>query len=631
MHLTLPSLAFVHTVAGPPPDADVVVALTPRAWEACRAAGLAVTVMDDHFDRRALRADRIDYTAWQLDWLDRLDHAVHADGALRSAANWLTILVDSVVEHARVLRAVLESVNPSQVLYVGPDGPDEPDPLHNGHMQFWPLLGDRPLSARLLPLITATLGIDYRSFAGATERRPTASETGPELVREEGRPAQRSSRREPPKLRLDRLGSLRTAVEFDWRALVPADWRRRLGRVRNMWSISDTKKSRPATLMVWSAGYGAQTFARSERHRGQRIVYLEREGSASILVPVWHGFHKENAGLRVDPLRADTHQIPPSVPAMLTEIDRWAHVTGAGLALETRIWAFVSRILPPIRRAISELSTTLSILGVNRVAAANPSTPEEFSVLEAARALGIERLLLQHGDHLFPYEPWLLTETMNFETLWSSDASLPSDLRLGGHRLRQAIPAISLRSPRVEELITDSGQPWPSARSVCYVPTMFTGDSRVIGSGYFEDAWYHRWHRQLLDWMTSHPHLHFVWKAIPSSDQVEDPIQDLISAGSTPNVVYETRPFVAVAPRVGRFFTDFPSTALYEAVHLGLPVLALSFKTFADLRPSAVDLFKPVVHECDDTTEALTHLERFVTDPPERWTVPSERILPRGR
>ena len=147
-----------------------------------------------------------------------------------------------------------------------------------------------------------------------------------------------------------------------------------------------------------------------------------------------------------------------------------------------------------------------------------------------------------------------------------------------------------------------------------------TGDEKRVGGVYFDDTWYHRWHLRLLDLTTSRPDRRFVWKALPSIDLLPDPAADIVAARRIRNVTYEGRPFVDVVSDIDRVFTDYPGTALYEAVHLGKPVLALSFDRFFALRDGASARFQQVLRVCQTEDDALGHLRGFFDDPPSRWT-----------
>lgn len=583
------SLTFVHGAAEAPPGGPAV-ALTPIALEQLNAASFQAWVLDDLVDRKRLLADWRSYTAWKLDWLNRVDTAVEGRGSVRAAAAWVTAPLDSVVMAARLLRAAAEAVGPDEIRYVGVGNPEEVDPIHDGHMQFHPLLGDVPLAARLLPLVARRLDVP---FGIQPTWRPEAAPHTSVSLREKVAPI--------------------------------------AARFRNTWRPA-AGANQGTTLMLWSAGYGARLFAREVRERGRRIALLRRGNPTCVLVPSWRGFRSVGQRLPTDVGRASPTTQCDSPDALLNEIDDWAQLPGAGALLKSRLIAFTQRVVPVINEIADALVPQLAAAGVDELAATNPYSVEEFGVLLAASRLGyVNRTLLQHGDHLMPYDGWLVTEVHNFDDLWTSDATVVGDLERAATNYSQRAPRVLVRSPRVEDLVAPTyhhrsrapGRP----ESIGYVPAMFVGDSYVMGGGYFDDAWYHRWHLQLLDWMESQPDRGFVWKALPASDQARDPIPEVLRRRGIPNVAYETRPFRTVADELARVFIDFPSTALFEAVHLGLPVLAVVFPRFVELRSSAVDRFGSTVRECDNEASALDQLGHFLDAPAGDYVVDPARIL----
>lgn len=589
MSLGPESLTFVHQPADDPPEGPAV-ALTPIAVEQLSAASIEPWVIDDLVDRRLLLADWRSYTAWKLDWLERVDTAVDGRGSVRAAACWVTTPLDSVVIAARLLRAAADAVKPTEICYVGVGGPEEADPIHDDHMQFRPLLGDVPLAARLLPLVATALGV---RFGIQPTRKPEVA------------PAPSASLRQ---------------------RVVPT-----AARFRNTWRPT-AGANQGTTLMLWSAGHGARRFARDERERGRRIALVQRGNPTCVLVPSWHGFRSVGLGMPTDLGRTSPTTPCDDLDELLHEIDGWAQLPGAGSVLKSRLIAFTQRVTPVIDRIADALVPQLTAAGVDELAAANPGAVEDFGVLLAAHRHGrVNRTLVQHGDHLMPYDGWLVTEVHNFDELWASDATVASDLKRAAANYSQRAPRVRVRSPRIQELVARSRlnrsrAPDP-AEPIGYVPCMFVGDSYVMGGGYFDDAWYHRWHLQLLDWMEAQPDRRFVWKALPASDQADDPIPQTLRRRGTTNVTYETRPFRAVAGGFARVFFDFPSTALYEAVHLGLPVLAVVFPRFVELRSAAVDRFGSTVRECDGEATALDQLSHFLDAPAGDHLVDPARIL----
>jgi hypothetical protein len=564
-----------------------LVALTPAAFEWAREQGHTVLAIDDVVDRRAVLPARLEYHRWQLDWIRRLDDAFDAGGSIIAAAHLLKTPIDSVIVWARLLRAAGVAVAPSELVYAGPPGATG-QRWHAGHLQFWPRLGDRPLAAELIEPLAADLGVPVR-------------------LDEAGRP---SGFRAPPPGFRSGLRARVAGLIGPWRFVRPP---RRGARQRG------------ACLMLWSTGYGAAGFAAGRRRDGHPLLFLDRGAPTTRLRrPTWPS--TASPPVPVTPFDIPAPASPKALRPFIDEIDQWAGFAGAGDVFAGRLTFFLERVAPAVARAADQLRPAMEAAGVVEVAAANPSSIEEFAALLAAsRVSGIRRTLVQHGDHLFPYDFWLVTETQNFDELVISDPTVPGDLARDAAAIDGSVPSFASGSPRVAELRRQGRK--QGRDLVVYVPPGMIGDTAFPGD-YFEDAWYHRWHLLLLDAMASHPDLRFVWKGLPASDQAYDPMPAIITARNLPNVEYVAEPFRRVLQRAGRVIVDFPSTALYETVHSACPVLGLVFPRFADLRPSAATLFAPILREAHNEAEALAAVEAFLADDEDRWILPASLLDP---
>jgi hypothetical protein len=577
-------LLFLHSPPVENPrigESTTVIALTPAAFEWARREGLAVTVVDDHIDRQTVMPDARDYLRWQFDWVRRLDEQSGSSGSIVTSASLLKRPVDSVVLWSRLISAVVAASRPSRLRYMGPGGRGRL-PWHNGHLQFWPILGDRPLAADLVRLVGAQDALQNEI--------------------EDWLPV-------PPEAH-DARG---------WRVRWRASTARAIGPWRHV-RCQDARTRRPACLMLWHSGYGAKSYAAEQHALGRRLLFLDRGRSVTRIHDPARPWDRRS--VRIDPDLNARHE--PQVNAACAEIDRWAGVTGAGDLLTSRLCLLLGAIAPEIANAADALEPVLASSGVVEVAAANPASLEEFAALLATSRLGdVQRTLVQHGDHLFSYDFWLLTETQNFDHLVCSDPTLPSDLLQDAAALNVKAPTFSFESPRHSEIrrsrvLADDGP-------TVYVPTFLVGDSTQVGGGQFDDAWYHRWHLMLLDLMASRTDKRFVWKGLPSSDQSLDPMPRLIAARGLANVEYRSEPFLRVLPSASRVVIDFPSTALYQAVRARRAVLALVFPRFAQLRATAVELFAPLLRTCADENAALAHLDGFLSDDRRHWVLDDDR------
>lgn len=584
------SAIFIHDAGDRQFDTDgTIVALTPAAFEACRARGWTPSVVDDHAPRPELCRLPRPYERWQLDWLNRLDNACHLEGVGGSCAGLILPPLDSLVVAARTLTDVVDALIPTRVEYVGRGGTPEAG-YHAGHLGFWPLLGDVPLAARLLPLIAQARAIPFDGWW------------------------------------IDAPAPVAKSAQ----AMVPSV-RRRLAKFIGPYRRGYVQRHiggghQPNTLMLWYAGYGAAYFAADERHLGRGITCISRGRSSLRLFDVaLPPRHMPSRPIDLSVRRVTTF-IELLLP-LLDEIDDWAGIPGAGRIFESRLAVYLHGICLAVARGAQQVTTEFSRFGINRVAAANPSSLEEYACLVGAGRMNIPRVLVQHGDHLMSYGLWLLTETGNFEEFAISDATVSDDLLAEAEALGVTTPRITYYAPRVAALAArPSRQRPPRPETICYVPCFTIGDAKRVGGLYFDDAWYHRWHLRLLDLMLARPDVRFVWKGLPTTDLAPDPIARIIAGHSAGNVTYESRPFVEVIDDVDRVFTDYPSTALYEAVHLRKPVLALSFERFFVLREKAAARFRQVLRVCQTEDDALQYLGEFINDPPSQWILPPEMI-----
>ncbi len=568
-------------------DPGTVVALTAAAIEACRRLGLTSSVLDDLAARPDICRNPVAFQRWQLQWLDRLDAACGLGGVARSCAQLIVPSVATLVMTARMLANAVDALAPASITYVGRVGPIETTGYHNGHLQFWPTLGDAPLAGRLLPLIAAQRSLSFTA--------PPVQGVAP------------ASARDPSMLHRTRLRLSRSLGPYR------RSYRRRLTR----------RSAQSTTLMMWYAGYGAEQFAADEHRAGRETAFITRgDSSFRIIDPALPPRHAPSR--RIDTSVNAAGRLDANVLALLDEVDGWAGVPGAARVLESRLAVFLRGICVAVARAARQTRAELARFGIARLAAANPSSMEEFACLIAARSAGIGRVLVQHGDHLLPYGSWLVSQTGDFDEFAASDSTIADEFADVAARLGVVAPRVTYYAPRITALLESATAPdvARAAGVICYLPSFLFGDSRYGDACNFDDAWYHRWHLRILDVMESRSDLRFMWKGLPTSDQEVDPIPAVIAERKLSNVAYETRPFVEVIGGVERVFTDYPSTAVYEAVHLGKPMLALTFPRFCVVRPSAATRFAPVLRACDTEEEALAGIREFLDAAPERWTLP---------
>lgn len=581
---TTESVTFARELRGSDgTSGGALVTLTPEAQVRAIERGLPARTIDDIVDRRSLFLDTDDYLRWQHAWFRRLSAATSAPDAAEAARQLLKVPLDSVVVWARLLAGVVDRLRPRDLVYVGPARRVDPSPWHNGHLQFWPQLGDEPLAPRLLSLVADQRGIGLRLSETETAATPTPVD-----------------RRHPR--------------SFD-RMLAIA--RRRLGPVRNLGLAGTrTTPTSGSTLLLWSGGYGARAVADAARANRSRVVVLERGESTGVLVLGPSGYRRTGAAIDAQPSHDDAI-VPDALDDLLREVDEWTGVPGSWWLLRSRAEFFTGQFVPAVDRVADALGPALEQEHVTTIAAANPSSIEEFGALVAGQRAGVERILHQHGDHLFRYDAWLLTETHNFTELRSSDPTIPGDLAADSQRLGIPAPVVRMGQHRqTTERLHHRAARHPT---VHYVPGSYVGDTAILPLVYGDDAWYATWRVALLGLMRRRPE-HFVWKGLPHADQAPDPLPPRFGRG---NVRFDATPLPRLLPKLERAIVDFASTALFEMADAGVPTLALWFPGFGDLRPAAAELFAPILRRAETTDEGLEIVQMFLDDDPARWCMPS--------
>jgi hypothetical protein len=571
-------LIFAYEYGGDArPGPYPTVTLTAGAAADRFMAGLNPLSVDDYVDRHALLlSHQREYLRWQLDWLRRLGaRAGVPPEACRAAFGYLRSPVDSVVAWSSLLRDTIRRAGPTEVIYIGPAVDDEREPWHGSHMQFWPKLGDRPLADRLLPLVCAQVGVGFRAEYWQAPASVVCS--------------------------TDVAPSVRTRIREN--LVVPY----------NFWPAGSWRRRGPSSVMLWPSGYGARIVARAEKRRHRRVLLLDRRKRTPALIQVLPaGSLRLSRALDIQ-LPATTTPLSEDMLELLDELDHWTGVSRAGRILEHRLATYLNRVCPTVERLSRQLEPALRREDVVAVIATNPYTFLEYGcLLAASRIPGVQRTLVQHGDHAYSYDSWLATETQNFDRFAFSDPTVPGDLTEAAQDLGCPVPTFDKWAPRLDHLLRHRARAAPRHEGpICYLPTVFNGEAADLGESGFDDTWYFRWQRALLGIMAEHSQLSFMWKALPpSSQKTGDPLPIFIER--VPNVRYETMPFTVLAVGIAATITDFSSTGLYEAVALGLPVLALSFNRFEVIRPRARTALGPVLHPCQDISDGEAAVREFL-------------------
>ncbi|HUS60758.1 MAG TPA: hypothetical protein VMY34_01090, partial [Acidimicrobiales bacterium] len=368
-------------------------------------------MIDDHVDRASTLPNSLDHARWAYAWVGQLDEAIEAQGTATASAQLVLPFLTAAITSALLLGAAVRALDPDEILYVGPPGlgPD-PSPMHRGHLQFWPRMGDAPLARRLLPLVGSQVGAEFRAV-DTRASQPLRHGARRSMVVEIARDIRRAHRLAGPE-----AGTGGHA------------------------------------LITWMGGYGLRAVVGVVRDAGAGAVFLDRgRHYTRVLRPRRIGFEALTPPIPVK-IEEQWAEPAPNLLPLVDEIDRVAGLSGLGKVVAGRVGMFAGSIVPVVQDAATELAQWFGRLGITRVLTANPASIEEFAALAAAGWCGITRELYQHGDHAFTYDPWLITELQHIDTFRTSDSTLTRDVPRAAVLIGARCPEIVVDSPRVASL-----------------------------------------------------------------------------------------------------------------------------------------------------------------------------------
>jgi hypothetical protein len=153
---------------------------------------------------------------------------------------------------------------------------------------------------------------------------------------------------------------------------------------------------------------------------------------------------------------------------------------------------------------------------------------------------------------------------------------------------------------------------------VIYLPNFMMWDLRRNEGDPYSDTWYYQLQKSLIKYFSTRGDYTFVWKGLPQSEQIYNPIPDFIRDNRFSNIEIATNPFVEHLLTADRVIHDCASTGFYESVVAGVPTMSLYHKSAIN-RPGAVDYFGNLLKLFTDTPEAIKHIDEFLNNDAELY------------
>ena len=586
-----------------------VVALTPNACYELDKASIKYSILEDYYGRTEILKEEDNYFTSQLVWFNELDKFLFhifptaRKMKLKLARHYylfLKTVVDPIIIRSKTLSGFIEKTKPASIVYVSNEWKED---AVDFTLRF---KGSKSLFSRLIPIICSKYSIPFSRI----------------IIKERG------SIKNYPITRIEKLkGKLRTNKY-----------------VKNMWlfykystglSIISSLLRRKDTLnvLLLKSGYGSEELIKDFIRCGHRVFLKSGEKilkCSPFCISQYCKIKKNNDYAKIEPEFEGNWKKIEEYLNNQTKILDWIN-QNCGVDVSTivlpRLQYFIGIICPKIPCLIDGYVQFYNDNNINFVITPHRSNPDEYAAIAATRySKHTKSVCIQHGNSVFAGKFWDISE------LWPYDIYLATDEEIAGYfRKRinlyndctsQVTLSFSYRLNKVvgigrkKKFRVKRGR-----KTVIYVPTILQWDNTRLSGSKYEDVWYYKWQCALLKLFASRRDFRFIWKGIPTSNVIYDPILNVIHDQKYHNIEYATNSFVQWIKNVDLVLLDYPSTALYEAAVAKLPVMSLYHTSFVVVRESAVELFGNSLQPFSNIREGLDKVTEFFNSNSDEFVV----------
>lgn len=584
---------------------SIIVALTPEVCYQLDKAGIKYSIIEDYYDEAELTALEDEYYKSQLRWIESLDEFLKNNITelkeldLRLATIYYyylkTMVLDPLYIRCFTLNKLFEMIKPSSVVFISYSPKETP-------LDFRLLYSGKSYS-QVIPILCnenniSLTAVFLKEDGGVRKIEPVS--TGEDII---------------TRLR-------RTLGKFE---IV-----RKIYSVYKHFSQWPILVKRPdegkLKILMLKLNYGGVDFAKDALRNGHSIYQLSGD---SILKYSSLGVRRHlNLRAKYDGKVAGFNNIWESTANLLEGEDliKW---------INQRYQANVSEIiLPKLRYFISEVCPQL--LGyfkvftefyenekIDFVFTPTEVSPTELAAIAAARHCShTKSVYICHGDDIFANKylniAWLAHFNINIATnkemkeyfrYQCETNNIPTELySSSSHRLLNVKRISYLRGKQKGGI----------KKRIIYLPIILMGDSKRLDGATYPDTWYYKFQKSLIEHFSTKREYTFVWKGLPASDTIYNPIPNFIRDSNFSNIEIATNPFVEHLLSADRVICDYPSTGFYESIAAGVPTMCLYHKVFK-VRKSAVEYFGNLLKLYSDVTEAIKHIDEFLDGDPELY------------
>ncbi|MBA7574962.1 hypothetical protein ES708_16778 [subsurface metagenome] len=585
---------------------DIIVALTPLASYELDKAGVKYSILEDYYDKAKFLKEEEDYFNDQIDWFNKFDHflfSIYPEAKsknLKLATTYyygIKRMVDPLITSCKIIDFFINIVKPNVIIYVSSSWEEELINVNQFPLLF---LGGQSLFSRIMPLFCEKYDIDFLRIILKEKICQDVVCLGYKNIPRRIKSSLKSNK-----------------------------------RVRSLWhyyrtfNINDillkfSKDLKYNLLFLKITGYNVIDIYKEVQKEGYGVFYKQdNKIIKNILYP--------KVVMNVCPdiisiSKQDTTDYIKNIykHKIISWINDYCNIDITNIIMP-RLKYFVNEWCPQIIFLIDKYINFYNENQIDLVITPHMVLIDEFAAIIATRySENTKSVCLQHGDEVFAFKYWDFIEYPSYDIYFAANYERELYVK---HivKLKSSSTKVFQYSNRYKILpkinkLKNSGGNKISQKTVVFVPAIYTWDTKRW-SGIIPDAWYFKWHKKLINYFSSRKDFNFIWKGIPGSNHIYDPIPNLIDDRGYKNIRYATEPFVKWIGRADLVLLDFPSTALYEAAVSGVPVMSLSFHPLNFIRESALKLFGNSLEPINSFDEGIAKIDNFLNSNPDEFIV----------
>lgn len=589
-------------------DSDsAIVALTPKVCYQLNKAGIRYAIIEDYYDEVSLSAEVDEYLKSQFQWIKSLDEFLQDNVPEVKGLNLKLgtiyysyikrMVLDPLYIRCYALNKLFEAIKPSSITFIS--HPSEEMPLDfslqskgkSYYSQVIPILCNEK-SIPLVPVFVEPDGKAIKEIKSFRREGNLISWLGGKLYNKSATVrrahfsykyfSKRSltKQRNPEGLNIFMLKLAHIGTDF----VIDA-----MRKGYNVYQLSDG-------LILKYTSLGA---------RGCSRVRIEHRDKAEGKNSIWENTANILEGHDLIKRVNERYQLDVSAIVL------------------SRLKYFVSRVCPEIIAYLKEFVEFYKKAEIDFVITPHEVSPIEFAAVAAANHQEhAKTVCISHGEVVYSSDWWRILELVHHDICIVASVeekgyyrhlcqknNLSNELYSSPDRLRYARKIGYLRESNKSNI---------KKSRIIYLPTVMMWDARRMEGDSYPDTWYYEFQKSLIKYFSTKGRYTFVWKGLPPSDSIYNPIPNFIRDNSFSNIEVATNPFPQHLLTADRVICDYPSTGFSEAIVAGVPTMSLYPRALI-LRKSAVDYFGNLLKSFSDIPEAIKHIDEFLNSDPELY------------